>query len=203
MEDVGLEPSAMSGFLVPVGAFDDGSAILLGRRVETESYVSGLWIMDIPSGAIREVSFVRDNHLFQYDINAKTKELIGTSFTPPENLGAPPTGPSAVHLVNLLTGEARTLQSSESVVFENALLDENGLRYAFQTYDETDYELYEVSLDKNERLESGQGVIRDWFNDTLVVDRDGNLLLVDLTTHTETQLTHETDASVQYLGVVH
>lgn len=207
LKDLGEFLSSADGYLTPVAVAEDKSAIYLGRRVETESYVAGLWRLDVATGAITEIEYVRENAIYQYDINPTSRQLIGTSFVPPENLGADPSGPSSVHLVDLTSGAGSAFEESgKETVFENPMLSEDKPRFSF-------YEsgggagsgrTVVLSADMG-RYGSGweiDGVVRDWFGDTMVVDRDGNLFLYDLATKVETQLTHETDATVEYLGVV-
>lgn len=203
---LGITPSAVEGYLTPIAVSDDKSTIYLGRRVETESWVAGLWKLDVATGKVSEVAYVRENNLYQYEVNQATGQLIGTSFTPPEGLGEPPTGPSTIELVDLVTGDARVLDERTKRVFENALLSDDGTLYSAQVYllptDRRSIpETAVTDVVTGERVAEFDGVVRDWFGDTMVVDRDGNLFLYDLTTKAETQITHETDATVQYLGV--
>jgi len=200
---LGIFPSGAEGYLVPVAAAEDKSAIYLGRRVETESFVAGLWRLDVPSGVITEITDVRKRNLYQYEINTQQKTLVGVTFTPPENLGADPTGPSSAYLVDLDTNKARLLAgavvASTNAVVENPMVSEDGMEYAVHLYGSP---VSTITSIKGPPVATVNGVVKDWFGDTLVVDRDGNLFLYDLATKTETQLTHETDATVEYLGVV-
>ncbi len=203
LKDLGVFSSLEDGYLTPVAVADDKSAIYLGRRVETESYVAGLWRLDIPSGVITEITDVRKHNLYQYEINTRQKTLVGVTFVPPENLGADPTGPSSAYLVDLDTNKSRLLAgaavaSTKSVV-ENPMVSEDGMEYAVHLYGSP---LSTVTSIKGPSVATVNGVVKDWFGDTMVVDRDGNLFLYDLATKIETQLTHETDATVEYLGVI-
>ncbi len=208
---LGIFPSAADGYLVPVATADDKSAIYLGRRVETESYVAGLWQLDVSSGVITEVADVRAKNLYQYEINTKTKTLVGVNFTPPENLGADPTGPSSAYAIDLTTGHGRLLFTNEkkkgrdmvssNPVVENPMVSDDGTEYAYHFYG-TNTSAVGYKTDGKSGGRFIEGLVKDWFGDTMVVDRDGNLFLYDLATKAETQLTHETDATVEYLGVV-
>jgi hypothetical protein len=208
--ELGITPSAAEGYLVPVAVAADKSAIYLGRRVETESWVAGLWKVDVATGRVTEIAYVREHDLYQYDINPTTKQLLGVTFVPPESLGGPISGPSSAHLVDLQTGEGRSLELAVDAVVENPMLSDDALSYAF----------YESGADAGGgtgtartlvlSMEWGRvaaagaevdGVMKDWFGDTVVFDRDGNLFLYDLKTETETRITNETDATVEYLGV--
>jgi len=207
LKDLGVFPSAAEGYLTPVAVADDKSAIYLGRRVETESYVAGLWRLDVPSGVINEISYVRDSNVYQYEINPATKTLVGVTFTPPEGLGESPTGPSKIVLIDLETGADQDLDERTKRVFENVLLSDDGKFYSVQVYLLPDDrrsvpETAVTNVATGERIAEFDGVVRDWFGDTMVVDRDGNLYLYDLATDVETQLTHETDVTVEYLGVI-
>lgn len=206
--DLGITPGAAEGYLVPVAVADDKSAIYLGRRVETESWVAGLWKLDVATGEVSEVAYVREHSLYQYDINPATKQLIGVTFVPPESLGDGLGAPSEVHLVDLATGDGRPLEKAARGVFENPMLSDDGRRTAWYEsgidYGGADRAFSLVLSVEYGRVASGweiDGVMKDWFGDTVVFDRDGNLFLYDLKTSTETQITHETDAAVEYLGV--
>lgn len=203
---LGIAPSAANGYLLPVAVADDKSAIYLGRRVESESWVAGLWKLDVATGKVSEVAYVRDHDLYEYDINPATNELIGATFTPPESLGEWLSGPSELHLVNLVTGEGASLEALAKDYYENPMLSDDAMRYAFHEAGPTLGEGRTVVLPRaTGRVANGweiDGVAKDWFGDTLVFDRGGNLFLYDLKTSTETQITHETDASVEYVGVV-
>lgn len=205
LSDLGISPSAMEGYLVPVAVSDDKSAIYLGRRVESESWVAGLWKLDVATGKVSEISYVREHNLYQYDINPATKQLIGVTFVPPESLGEDMSGPSSLHSVNLVTGNGEVPEQSLAL-FENPMLSDDGSRYEFRESGDGAGPGRTVVLPvATGRVADGweiDGVAKDWFGDTMVFDRDGNLFLYDLKTKTETQLTHETDATVEYLGVV-
>ncbi len=206
--DLGVTPSAIEGYLVPVAVSDDKRTIYLGRRVETESWVAGLWKLDVATGEVSEISYVRKQNLYQYDINPMTKQLIGVMFTPPDGLGDPLTGPSSIHTVDLSTGKGERIMggSVEGGLFENPMLSDDGLSYAFFASGPLFGNAQTVIFGPGETAEGGgteiDGVMKDWFGDTVVFDRDGNLFLYDLKTDTETQLTNETNATVEYLGVV-
>lgn len=208
--DEGLFPDG-EGYVLPVAAADDKSAIYLGRRVETESWVAGLWRLDVATGEMSEIEYVRERNLYLYEINPATRQLLGVSFTPPESLGADPTGPFALSVVDLDTGEGgqwldsrypADMSSADVAVngfLENPMLSDDAAKFAFymsgRTYvaDVPDGPGASVPL-------AFEGVMKDWIGDTVVFDRDGNLFLYDLKTETETQITHETDATVEYLG---
>ncbi len=204
---LGILPADDNGYLVPVAAADDKSAIYLGLREENVSYVIGLWRLDVPSGVITEIAYVGEHKLYQYDINPTTKQLVGVTFVPPEGLGEMPTGPSKNFLVDLKSGEGKILEggmASENVI-ENPMLSLDGTVYSFYESGPTRPGSTTVLTVTGGRYSPGwkiDGVAKDWFGDTMVVDRDGNLFLYDLATKAETQLTHETDATVEYLGVV-
>lgn len=204
--DLDVMPSASEGYLVPVAVADDKSAIYLGRRVETESWVAGLWKLDVATGEVSEVAYVREHNLYQYDINPATKQLLGVTFVPPESLGEDVSGPSEMHVVDLTTGSGRTLEALAKDYLENPMLSDDGSCYAFREAGPTLGSGRSVVLPMaTGRVANGweiDGVMKDWFGDTVVFDRDGNLFLYDLKTETETQITHEMDAMVEYLGVV-
>jgi hypothetical protein len=194
--------SAADGYLVPVAVANDKSTIYLGRRVEIESYVAGLWKLDVATGNLSEISYVREHNLYQYDINPETKQLLGVTFVPPESLGDELSAPTSVHLVDLATGNGdQTYGRDGGRAFENPMLSDDATRYAFYASDPLDpgttIDVFSGSMNVHVN-----GIMKDWFGDTVAFDRDGNLFLYDLKTKTETQLTHETDASVEYLGVV-
>lgn len=204
--DLGVMPSAAEGYLVPVAVADDKSAIYLGRRVETESWVAGLWKLDVATGEVSEIEYVRENDIYQYDINPATKELFGVTFVPPESLGAEATGPTSMFFVDLETGAGQTGDSAAAeFLFENPMLSDDGSAYAVFESGPWVGGAHTIILTKASGRVSGgweiDGVMKDWFGDTVVFDRDGNLFLYDLKTSTETQITHETDATVEYLGV--
>lgn len=203
---LGVMPSASEGYLLPVAVADDKSAVYLGRRVETESWVAGLWKLDVATGDVSEVAYVREHNLYQYDINPATKQLLGVTFVPPESLGEDVSGPSEMHMVDLSTGSGRIFEAMAKDYLENPMLSEDGARYAFREAGPTLGAGRTIVLPvATGRVGSGweiDGVMKDWFGDTLVFDRDGNLFLYDLKTETETQLTHETNAVVEYLGAV-
>lgn len=207
LRDLGITPSASEGYLVPVAVAEDKSAIYLGRRVETESWVAGLWKLDVATGEVSEIGYVRERELYQYDINPMTKQLIGVTFVPPESLGETLSGPSAIHLVDLVTGNGKVLEggmTSESVL-ENPMLSSDGSLFAFYESGQVRSGSTVILTVSDGRYALGweiDGVLKDWFGDTVVFDRDGNLFLYDLKTKTETQITHETDATVEYVGVV-
>jgi hypothetical protein len=201
--DFGIAPSAAEGYLIPVAVADDKSTIYLGRRVETESWVAGLWKLDVATGNVSEITYVRENNIYQYDINPQAKKLFGISFVPPESLGEPPTR-SEQYWVDLSTGEG---YGGESFIgaWENPMLGDDGLAYAFYSTGDHAEEGTTV-FQAGEGTYSGgthiDGVMKDWFGDTIVFDRDGNLFLFDLKTKKETQLTNEMDATVEYVGRV-
>ncbi len=197
--DLGITPGAAEGYLVPVAVADDKSAIYLGRRVETESWVAGLWKLDVATGEVSEISFVRTKDIYQYDINPYTKQLIGVTFSPPENLGEFPGGPAATYLINLATGEGRILSPADASVSENPLLSDDATMYATKWV--ASNQTFVNTFSPHTTVATIDGVMKDWFGDTVVFDRDGNLFLYDLKTSTETQMTHETDATVEYVGV--
>ncbi|OGL96086.1 hypothetical protein A2348_01070 [Candidatus Uhrbacteria bacterium RIFOXYB12_FULL_58_10] len=208
--DLGITPGAAEGYLVPVAVADDKSTIYLGRRVETESWVAGLWKLDVATGEVSEIEYVREHHLYQYDINPATKQLLGVTFVPPDGLGEKLSGPSEVHLVDLSTGGGRLLESAARRVFENPMFSDDGRRTAWYEsgplFGGEDGQAYSLILSlEYGRVASGweiNGIMKDWFGDTVVFDRDGNLYLYDLATKTETQITNETDATIEYVGVV-
>ncbi len=199
--------SLADGYAWPIAIAQDKSTIYLGQRVETESYVAGLWKLDVATGVVSEVSYVREKNLYQYEINPVTKQLIGVTFVPPEGLGEPPNGPSKIFLVDLTTGVGRVLEDRSRRVFENVFLSEDGTLFSAHVYllptEASEVpETAVIRVEDAEHLAEFDGVVKDWFNDTLVFDRGGNLFLFDLKTQTETRLTFETDASVEYVGVV-
>jgi len=200
---LGMKTPAADGYLVPVAVADDKSAIFLARRVETESWVAGLWKLDVATGIVSEITYVRENNIYQYDINPQAKKLFGISFVPPESLGEPPTR-SEQYWVDLSTGEG---YGGELFVgtWENPMLGDDGVAYAFYSTGEHAQEGTTI-FQAGEGTYSGgtfiDGVMKDWFGDTVVFDRDGNLFLYDLKTKKETQLTNETDATIEYVGHV-
>lgn len=200
LKDLGAFSSLSDGYLTPVAVAADQSTIYLGRRVETESYVAGLWKLDVATGKVSEIAFVRAKRMYQYEINSTTQQLLGVTFSPPESLGEFPGGPAATYLVDLKTGEGRMLTPADASVSENPLLSDDATMYATKWVASNN--TFVNSLNSLTTVAAIDGVVRDWFGDTLVVDRDGNLFLYDLATKVETQLTHETDATVEYLGVV-
>lgn len=208
LKDLAIFPSTSEGYLTPVAVADDKSAIYLGRRVETESYVAGLWKLDVATGDVSEIAYVRENKLYQYDINPATKRLVGVTFVPPESLDDPLTGPSSIHLVDLATDDGESVMGGavKGGAFENPMLSDDGLSYAFYASGVLFGEASTVIYGPGETPEGGgteiDGIMKDWFGDTVVFDRDGNLFLYDLKTDIETRLTNETDATVEYVGVV-
>ncbi len=201
---LGVNPSTVEGYLVPVAVAADKSSMYLGRRIETESYVAGLWKLDVATGEVTEISYIRENKIYQYDINPATKQLIGISLVPPESLGESPSAPTSVHLVDLSTGTGEILYGREAgLAFENPMVSDDGSRYAFYAADPLDPGTTVFLTGVHDTVgEHVDGVVKDWFGNTMVVDQDGNLFLYDLTTKMEIQLTNETDATVEFLGVV-
>ena len=212
LQNVVIEPSVLGGklspsegYLVPVAIAEDKSVVYLGRRVEIESWVAGLWKLDVATGKVEEIAYVRDHSLYQYDINPFTKQLAGSTFVPPESLGDAPGVPSSVHVLDLATGIGKELASSyeassHRVANENPMLSDDGTLFSRHTDDEYGTSVDTVATPRN--IAMFQGVAKDWFGDTMVFDRGGNLFLYDLKTNTETQITHETEATVEYFGVV-
>lgn len=198
--ELGVTPSASEGYLLPVAVADDKSAVYLGRRVETESYVAGLWKLDLATGDVSEIAYVRENSIYYYDINPATKQLVGVTFVPPESLGEYATGPFRIAFVDLSNGEGAVLREQQYLPYENPMFSQDGRSFAY--YEDGNTMIGTVGADGDSDAIAFHGVAKDWFGDTVVFDRDGNLFLYDLATRTETKLTHETEAYVEYLGVM-
>lgn len=200
-KELGLKAS--DGYLTPVAVAADKSAIYLARRVEAESYVSGLWKLNLATGKISEFVYPRQHNVYEYDINPDTRQALGIAFTPPEHVGADATGPSSVYLMDLTAGDAFVMAGADldgsKAVYENPILSPDGTAMSYHV---VGGDTAVATTDAvHTPLATIHGIVKDWFDDTIVFDRDGNLFLYDLSSKTETQLTHETDATVEYLGV--
>lgn len=199
---LGLSPSAEEGYLIPIAVSNDKSAIYLGLRVESESWVAGLWQLDVATAKVSEVTYVREHRLYQFDINPWAKRLVGVTFVPPEGLGDAAAGPSSLHFVDLTTGGGYASDLADGLL-ENPMLSDDGTMYAYYQTDADGSSATVIRAIDAGRYDGRSviGVAKDWFGDTMVFDRGGNLFLYDLKTSVETPLTHETDATVEYLGV--
>ncbi len=178
-----LDPAELGidmGYAEPFLVSDDGKTIYIRQICECDAIgLNGLWAFDVETQKLTKVSYVIENHIYEYQINTATNQLIGVSYIAPDNLGAEPTGPSAVHLVDMKTGQGRVIFTDGDFVFGHSFLSPDGSSYA-SDYRDNVVRVRKVDANKSNADTVVSGYVLDWVDDTLIVDRDGEIIFYDL-----------------------
>ncbi|HBO99940.1 MAG: hypothetical protein UU48_C0002G0058 [Candidatus Uhrbacteria bacterium GW2011_GWF2_41_16] len=210
----------LNGYAIPFLFSADHNVLYIHQVSEGQEYVTGLWAYDFSSHTVRSYPYVSENHLYRYQINPMTQQLIGTSFTLPESLDEFPKGPSTLHLVDLQTGKGIRLSPEDlnnpnylmdDTVFDGVFLSPDGTQIGLSS--EKEKEFVVLPLNGGDPLKKsvaeGDGFIRDWVQDTLVVNQEGDILLYDLTTQKIIPLARNVGKEgdpdyqrVEYIGII-
>lgn len=178
-----LDPAELGidmGYAEPFLVSDDGKTIYIRQICECDAIgLNGLWAFDVETQKLTKMSYVIENHIYEYQINTATKQLIGVSYTAPEGLGDEPTEPSSIHLVDLVSGEGRIIFTDEGFVFGHVFLSPDGTSYA-SDYRDNVVRVRKVDANKSNADTVVSGYVLDWVDTTLVVDREGEIILYDL-----------------------
>ena len=184
-----LDPAELGitlGYAVPFVISDDGKTVYIREICECDAIsLRGLWRFDIATQTLTKITYIVEQDVEEYKINSATKQLIGVSYAhdgPETDFGGgAPSGPSAIHLVDLQTGDGKEIFSSDTFVFGSAFLSPDGMIYAHDYRDDI-VRVRAVGAQRQNSDDVISGNVLDWVDDTLIVDRDGEIILYDLTT---------------------
>lgn len=211
---VDLDPAELGislGYAEPFMISDDGSQVYVRQICECDAIgLTGFWVIDVATQKLTSVGYLSAKGIHQYEVNPTTKQLIGVSNVLGEDFTQGPSGPSAIHLVDLTTGVGKVLQSEpdDSVVLGNPFLSDDGSMYSFDLM-EGIIRTAKVGTPNKNYIATTDGRVLAWVDGWMVLDRDGAIVLHRIADKTETVLARsEAEYSdsdyvrAQFVGVI-
>lgn len=201
------------GYAMPFLISDDGKTVYLALTCECDNpYLErGLWMFDVETQKFTKVTEVIEKDIQTYMIDPTTNLLIGATFDfDTSKIDGPsrgePIAPSTMYLLDLREGTSRVLLESDLFAFRDLFLSPSGKQYTYSLGDDV-IRLGTVGVVLKQQDTRLSGRVLDWVGDTLVVDRDGELVLYSLTTDTVTPIarsvgSNATDPDFVYVNYV-
>ena len=213
--DAFLDPADLGidwGYPEPVAIADDGT-VYLNINCGCDGRPVGFWKFEIGKG-ISEVSYMREQKLTEFTINGVTKQLIAiqTSANGPvmEIGGNAPSGPTKIYLVDLATNTGRIILEDDALL-QGVRLSSDSTMWTYSSEDGVVRVLRIGATPTNADMKVS-GTVKDWIGETLIVDRDGELILYHLNDNTVTSIARSVGGwwgwvdpdkvMVQYVGTI-
>ncbi|MBU0625796.1 hypothetical protein KKF05_05685 [Patescibacteria group bacterium] len=174
-----MEYDLGSDAFIPVVWDEQSNNLYLKKVSEGDLPTAGLWRLNTTTGETEEILAVRELKLYDIDLDISASRLVGATYECRglEDCG---TGPSALYLVDLLSGNSVELHSDEHLSFGQPRLSPNAKQVAYTLSNgQADVWVSDLEVAGHERrIISGR--LLDWLPDSnnLVVDRDNELQLI-------------------------
>jgi hypothetical protein len=194
----------------PVAWGERSNLLYLKAMSEGGLPVAGLWRLNTANGSADEITAVRELKLYDFDIDVVHDRLVGATFVCAtlEECG---TGPSSLHMVDLIDGTSIELFSDDHLAFGNPRISSDATRVGY-TMSNGRSDVWCSGLDvagRDEFIISGR--LLDWTADKekLVVERDGRLQIVSIADQTIVTVAERSGSyqdpdfhGLEYIGIV-
>ncbi|MEK7105253.1 MAG: hypothetical protein AAB865_01030 [Patescibacteria group bacterium] len=194
-------------------AMDVDGTVYIRNNCGCDGRPTGLWKYEIGKG-LSEMNYTTEQNLPDVMINGWTKQMIAVhqaaNGAPLDIGGNAPSGPSEIHLVDLVTGEGKVILESRELL-DGVKLSPDGAQFAY-TGENGVVRVVSVGASPSDTDMKMSGVVLEWIGDTVVVDRSGELILYDLSDSTLVSIARSIGGwyswvdpdklTVDYIGVI-
>ena len=191
-------------------AIDNSGTVYIKNDCGCDGRPTGLWKYEISRG-LSKINYTTEHDLSDFVINGTTSQLISVhhAWNGPETDigGGAASGPSEVHLIDLMSGQGRVILEATQLL-SGAHLSPDGTLYAYTTQI-GDIFVVPIDAEPTNAHVKISGTILDWVDDVLVIYRNEELILYNLTDDTVTALgrsigrRYDPDwTTVRYFGIL-
>lgn len=146
---------------------DDGSMLFFRNEGNTDGLV-GAWSVNAVDGTVVRYDYLDKFAVRDVTFNPATKQLIGASYT--GGTDEEPTGPSAVHLIDGVTGEGRELLADGAEAYVYPALSPDGAFYTWQRASGASNAVHVVDRETGKEIAVIDGRFVGWFGDTVLTE---------------------------------